>query len=110
MSEFYGCLQGHKGEATRCGSKNVGIYSRVNSWYTKVSVDYCGRKIHKDSDNIAIDIGAYSGGETNQKTNIDIKIDERELKDVNINLNGIDIPLNQLQELKPYFEVVKITG
>lgn len=32
MSHFYGTLQGHRGEATRCGSKDSGIQVTAASW------------------------------------------------------------------------------
>jgi hypothetical protein len=32
MSEFYGRIQGGRGEATRCGSKVSGISATVESW------------------------------------------------------------------------------
>lgn len=32
MSRFYGCLQGCRGEATRCGSTDSGIRASVQNW------------------------------------------------------------------------------
>lgn len=32
MAHFYGDLQGNRGEATRCGSKDSGIRSHVRGW------------------------------------------------------------------------------
>ena len=32
MSALYGSLQGCRGEATRCGSKNSGVRASVQSW------------------------------------------------------------------------------
>jgi len=108
MSEFYGRLQGHRGEATRCGSKSVGIYSSCNSWYTKTVIDYCGRDIH-EGDNISIDVNGYNGP-TDQKTNINLKIDTTDLKNVNLTINNIEIPIKEIETLKPYVEVLKVTG
>lgn len=34
MAHFYGRIQGNRGEATRCGSKNSGINATVESWST----------------------------------------------------------------------------
>lgn len=36
MAEFYGRLQGNRGEATRCGSKESGISATVESWKTVI--------------------------------------------------------------------------
>ena len=36
MSEFYGRLQGNRGEATRCGSKASGIVVTAESWTSVV--------------------------------------------------------------------------
>lgn len=32
MSAFYGTIQGNRGEATRCGSKNSGMETYCASW------------------------------------------------------------------------------
>lgn len=48
MSHFYGTLQGNRGEATRCGSKNSGMETYCASWsgaarcmaYEKDGTDY----------------------------------------------------------------------
>lgn len=32
MSRFYGSLQGNRGTATKCGSKNSGIVSHARGW------------------------------------------------------------------------------
>ena len=32
MSHFYSSIQGHKGEATRCGTKNSGITAVAKGW------------------------------------------------------------------------------
>jgi len=32
MSHFYGTVQGHRGEATRCGAKSSGLTSTANGW------------------------------------------------------------------------------
>lgn len=48
MSHFYGTLQGSRGEATRCGTKNSGMEVHAASWsgaiqvrlYVKDGVDY----------------------------------------------------------------------
>lgn len=32
MSEFYGWLQGARGEATRCGTSRSGITAKIQSW------------------------------------------------------------------------------
>ena len=37
MSHFYGDLQGNRGEATRCGSRDSGISSHVRGWNVGVS-------------------------------------------------------------------------
>jgi hypothetical protein len=38
MSDYYGYLQGNRGEATRCGSKNSGITAHLRSWTNDVYV------------------------------------------------------------------------
>lgn len=39
MSHFYGTLQGSRGEATRCGSKDSGIHTVAASWQGAISVN-----------------------------------------------------------------------
>jgi len=36
MSHFYGYLQGNRGEATRCGTKDSGINAHIRSWNNDV--------------------------------------------------------------------------
>lgn len=38
MSHFYGQLQGNCGRATRCGTKNSGIWASAQSWTGSVTV------------------------------------------------------------------------
>jgi hypothetical protein len=38
MAHFYGTLQGHRGEATRCGSPNSGINAHLRSWKNDIYV------------------------------------------------------------------------
>ncbi len=49
MSHFYGYLQGNKGQATRCGSKNSGIKAHIRSWnndvHTNLSADENGEDV-----------------------------------------------------------------
>jgi len=48
MSHYYGTIQGNRGEATRCGTKNSGMETYCASWkgavrcmaYIKDGVDY----------------------------------------------------------------------
>lgn len=66
MSHFYGYLQGHRGEATRCGSANSGITSTIKSWQ---NIATCSFRKHedeggKDKDQLNINaehIESYSG-------------------------------------------------
>lgn len=39
MSYFYGTLQGSRGQATRCGTKNSGVTTQAASWNGAVQVD-----------------------------------------------------------------------
>ena len=44
MAHFYGTVQGHRGEATRTGSKSSGMRATANSWSVGGEV-----KVHYDS-------------------------------------------------------------
>jgi hypothetical protein len=39
MSHFYGTLQGSRGEATRCGTKNSGMEAIAASWKGAIVTD-----------------------------------------------------------------------
>lgn len=39
MSHFYASIQGSRGEATRQGTKNSGIYTHIRGWTTGVEVE-----------------------------------------------------------------------
>jgi len=38
MSHFYGSMQGSRGEATRCGTKNSGFTAHIRGWDIGVEV------------------------------------------------------------------------
>jgi len=38
MSHFYGYLEGNRGVATRCGSKNSGIQAHIRSWHNDIYI------------------------------------------------------------------------
>jgi len=39
MAHFYGELQGNRGETTRCGTKDSGMYAHIRGWDIGVIVD-----------------------------------------------------------------------
>lgn len=49
MAHFYGSMQGNRGEATRCGSKESGIEAHIRGWVIGVRV-FCSydEKLRKD--------------------------------------------------------------
>ena len=55
MAEFYGRLQGNRGEATRCGSKDSGIHTTAESWTSVI-------RTHQTSDGAAISVEQKYGG------------------------------------------------
>lgn len=57
MSHFYGYLQGCRGQATRCGSKDSGINAQIQSWDNKVVVYLNSQDNGKDELNISIPDG-----------------------------------------------------
>lgn len=66
MAHFYAQIHGNKGEATRCGSKNSGIYSHTRGW--KVG---CETIIHYDEDSGKDKISIYlTSGSTYDRTRI----------------------------------------
>jgi len=44
MAQFYGEMQGTRGEVSRCGSKNIGLVAHVRGWDV-------GAKIYMSHDN-----------------------------------------------------------
>jgi hypothetical protein len=40
MSEFYGRIQGSRGEATRCGSKGSGIDAKAETWHSRLTAAF----------------------------------------------------------------------
>ena len=57
MSEFYGWLQGNRGETHRCGSKNSGVWAKIQSWYNSCSIDL-RRDENTQEDVLSIDFGS----------------------------------------------------
>ena len=49
MSHFYGTLQGSRGEATRCGTKNSGLVTYAAGWSGAVRTHvWHDTQIHRD--------------------------------------------------------------
>ncbi len=46
MSEFYGWLQGNRGETTRGGSLKSGVWAKIQSWFNTCSI-----QMIRDGDN-----------------------------------------------------------
>jgi len=57
MSHFYGYLTGHRGTATRCGSKKSGIQARIKSWTHDVTVHLYADDAGNDVLNLSIPDG-----------------------------------------------------
>ena len=63
MAHFYGSMQGSRGEATRCGTKNSGIHTSARSWTHGVEV---GLQADQDGDDlfcISVTSGSNGGPE-----------------------------------------------
>ena len=62
MSHFYANIKGNRGEATRQGTKNSGLYGHVRGWNlgALVSVDY---NKETEQDEITISLTGGSGGD-----------------------------------------------
>lgn len=39
MAEFYGSIQGARGQATRCGTKSSGLHGHIRGWETGAGVE-----------------------------------------------------------------------
>ncbi len=61
MSHFYANIQGSRGEATRCGTKNSGLSSHVRGWNVGVKV-YIVYNEAEDRDEIHIEATGGSNG------------------------------------------------
>lgn len=53
MSHFYADIQGNRGEATRCGSKDSGIQGHIRGWNVGAFV-VCGYDKQTDSDVVIV--------------------------------------------------------
>ena len=64
MSEFYGVLQGNRGETTRGGSKKSGIQAALNSWQNRVRVNLYHPRDDEKKDFVGLRVERYTTGET----------------------------------------------
>lgn len=64
MSQFYASIQGNRGEATRMGTKNSGIYGHIRGWNIGViiNIDHVDGK-----DNVRVFKTAGSNGGCNEE-------------------------------------------
>ncbi len=63
MSHFYGTLQGNRGQATRCGSKNSGMRTQCASWAGAVS---CWAYEKDGEDWVRVEFERWHGSGTSQ--------------------------------------------
>ncbi len=61
MSEFYGWLQGNRGEITRGGSIKSGIWAKIQSWYNQCSISL-KRNEEENEDILHISFGDKQSG------------------------------------------------
>lgn len=60
MARFYGSIQGNRGEATRCGSKESGITGHIRGWDVGVEVE-CKHRYGMDEAHIFATGGSNGG-------------------------------------------------
>lgn len=72
MSQFYGWLRGHRGTATRCGSRASGEWAKVQSWSTRAEVA----------------ISEYNGGDA-----LRFNMDTDRKEGVRVSINGVPYTL-----------------
>jgi len=107
MSHFYSSIQGSKGEATRCGTKNSGVRGVVKGWNEGVYVE----AIHHDlTDEDIFEIWINGGS---NHTHEPIKIAEIKNGKI-ITLTGISIPIKNakkfIEKIQPEIIMLKLTG
>ncbi len=61
MAQFYGEIQGNRGEATRMGTKDSGFRGHIRGWHVGGSVN-CNYNESKDRDEVSIYATGGSGG------------------------------------------------
>lgn len=61
MSQFYGTLQGNRGEATRCGTANSGIVTYAAGWKGAICVNV-SEVDGEDMFTVSLVPWSYSGG------------------------------------------------
>lgn len=60
MSHFYGTLQGNRGEATRCGTKDSGMHTTCASWQGAVEC-YAYVDVQSGDDWVVITFNSWFG-------------------------------------------------
>ena len=60
MSHFYANIRGHRGEATRMGTKSSGMYSNTAGWKGAISV-YVWYDNEKDEDRYRVQLNTWQG-------------------------------------------------
>ena len=63
MSHFYGTLQGSRGQATRCGTKNSGITTYAAGWQGAIRVYVYQDEQGRDKFTVNLVPWKYSGGQ-----------------------------------------------
>lgn len=64
MSHFYGTIQGSRGEATRCATKNSGLTTYAAGWKGAIRVDVSHHSDGTDRFIVSLTPWQNSGGQT----------------------------------------------
>lgn len=89
MSEFYGWLQGNRGETHRGGSKSSGIWAKVQSWSNQANISL--NRNEKDEDDLTISFSQKDNGG----------------RKLNIFINGVELTQQELEMIKENSELLK---
>ena len=96
MSEFYGWLQGNRGETTRGGSKSSGILAKIQSWYNSCAITL-NRDEKNDEDILNISFGSKDGNKSLKVFINSIELSKEDLKLISENSDLLRETLKKLR-------------
>ena len=98
MSEFYGWLQGSRGETTRCGTKSSGIGTTLQGCENKIVCDL-SRVGENDVLYISTTKSSYGSGERKLKF---------VLNDIDLSKEDLEILQKNSKEFREFLDNIKI--
>lgn len=100
MSEFYGRIQGSRGEATRCGSKSSGIEATAETWHSVIRAEQHTSSTTASGHEATVSVaGKYGGSALTLRFDADTLYEQSDNEDVRAALDAVRDAMRRADEV-----------